>query len=90
MRIDAQRDAAFRARSGLDITEVDDGLIIYDPTTGKVHHLNQTASVVFALCDGRDVTEIAAEVAAVFGMSDAPLRDAKACLADLADRGLLD
>ena len=36
---------------GLDVHEAEDGLIIFNPGTDRVHHLNSTAGVVFSLCD---------------------------------------
>jgi len=38
---------------GLDVNEVKDGLIVYDPSRDRVHYLNATAGVVFTLCDRR-------------------------------------
>src|SRR5437762_3878064 len=37
---------------GLDVNEVKDGLIVYEPDRDRVHYLNGTAAVVFLFCDG--------------------------------------
>ncbi len=36
---------------GLDVHEADDGLILFNPETDCVHHLNSSAGVLFVLCD---------------------------------------
>ena len=42
----------------------DDGLLVYDPVTDRIHRLNPLASLIAALCDGqRPVAEIARLVA---------------------------
>ena len=43
----------------LDVHEVEDGLVIYDLRSERVHYLNETASLVFVLCTGKhDVARI--------------------------------
>ena len=75
---------------GLDVNEVDDGLVVYDPERDRVHYLNATASVVFTLCDGtHDRAAIGATLAEAFGLPDAPTDEIAACLDQLADEGLL-
>ena len=75
---------------GLDVNEAEDGLIVFDPSVDRVHYLNSTAAIVFALCDGRhDVSEIADFVAAAFKLDDLPLAEIDACLSSLDNEGLL-
>ena len=75
---------------GLEIEEVDDGLIVYQESIERVHHLNPTASVVFQLCDGsRDAASIATAVGALFGLEDPPGEEVASCLARFAREGLL-
>ena len=78
------------AVDGLDVNPVTDGLVIYDPGRDRVHYLNNTAAAIFTLCDGdTDADAIAGTVAALFG-ADAPSRDdVDACLAQLAEEGVL-
>jgi len=79
-----------RAADGLDVSETDDGLIVYDESTDRVHHLNQTAAVVFSLCDGtRSSEEIARGVAEVFGLDQPPETDTASCIADLTREQLI-
>ena len=54
---------ASRAPAGLQVTEVDDGLVIYLRDRHRVHHLNAAATLLFDLCDGsRSEREICALV----------------------------
>jgi hypothetical protein len=83
-------DAYPRRADLLEINEADDGLVIYDPTHDKVHHLNTSASMIFDLCDGtRDVEAIAQVLAEAYDLSAPPREDAVAGLDDLADRELI-
>ena len=72
----------------LEINEVADGLVVYDPGRETVHYLNNTAAALFTLCDGqRDEAAIAGQYRNLFGARDeAGPRD---CLDDLVRRGIL-
>jgi Coenzyme PQQ synthesis protein D (PqqD) len=75
---------------GLEIEEVDDGLIVYQESVERVHHLNPTASVVFQLCDGsRDAASIATAVGTLFGLEDPPRDEVDSCLSRFLREGLL-
>ena len=76
--------------AGLDLNPTEDGLVVYVAATDTVHHLNKTASVVFALCDGtRDAAAIAAEVGVLFKLDEPPIDETVACLSDLAAMRLI-
>jgi hypothetical protein len=78
------------AVDGLDVNEVKDGLVVYDPAQDRVHYLNATAAVVFTLCDGtQDTAAIADVVAKTYNLDEAPVADVEACVLQLADEGLL-
>ena len=63
------------AKEGLELVESPDGLIVYDETTDRVHHLNQTAAVILGLCDGtQSLAEITVAVGRLFGSGDATPR----------------
>lgn len=75
---------------GLDLNELDDGIVIFSESTDTVHHLNHTAAVVLQLCDGtHDADAIAAFVAAAFGLTDPPLEETMDCLDALSRQGLV-
>jgi hypothetical protein len=58
---------------GLDVTEVEDGLVVYDPTIRRVHHLNVTAVLVFELANGDNtIDDMVAVTQRVFGLADPP------------------
>jgi len=76
--------------AGLELNEADDGMIVFQESTDRVHHLNPTAAVILELCDGtRTSGEIAAAVAEVFGLASPPEAETAGCLEDLAREGLI-
>ena len=75
---------------GLDIHEVEDGLVVYDPAADRVHYLNPSASLVLSLCDGnRTEAQLAELVRAAWKLDAAPIDDVSACLAQLQREGVL-
>ncbi len=75
---------------GLEINEVADGLVVYQAAPERVHYLNNTAAVVFELCDGaRTVPEIADAVGELFSLTRAPTAEVEACLVELAAKGVV-
>ena len=75
---------------GLDIHEVDDGFVVYDPTNDRVHYLNPTATVILSFCDGiRPVTELAEVVRAAWQLEAPPTEEVAACVAQLRHEGVL-
>jgi PqqD family protein of HPr-rel-A system len=80
-----------RARADLDLVEIDDEKVVYDPRTGEVHYLNATAALVFELCDGSgSVREIAGDLAEAFGLPEDEVVDqVEGLVASLREAGLL-
>jgi hypothetical protein len=75
---------------GLEVHEVDDGLVVYQAQPECVHHLNNTAAIVFELCDGGNtVPEISEQIAGAFGLAEVPDRVAEECIADLWSKGVI-
>jgi hypothetical protein len=76
--------------ANLDVNEVDDGLVIYDPATERVHYLNGTAALVFTLCTGEhDADAIAELVRRIFQLADPPAPEVESCLGQLRKEGLI-
>ena len=75
---------------GLDVNEVKDGLIVYEPNRDRVHYLNGTAAVVFLFCDGtNDADTIAELVAKAYDLDEAPGDEVADCVAQLRSEGLV-
>lgn len=75
---------------GLEINEVPDGLVIYDPARDRVHTLNATAAVVFTLCDGtEDLESLAEDVAQAYELAEPPVAQVEACVDHLRAEGLV-
>jgi hypothetical protein len=63
--------------------------MVYQAEPECVHQLNNTAAVVFELCDGHNtVPEIGEQLAAAFGHNGVPADVAYDCVADLWSKGV--
>ncbi|HQT37907.1 MAG TPA: PqqD family protein [Acidocella sp.] len=75
---------------GLDINEVPDGYVVYQPVQDRVHYLNTTAAVIFEYCDGfQTADEIVEQVAVAFEVPVARRAEIQACLDNLVKEGLV-
>ena len=73
----------------MEINDVADGLVVFDPVAKQVHYLNNTASIVYELCDGQTDTAGIAERASQL-IPDQDWDDQiPVCLKDLQLRGLI-
>jgi len=74
----------------IELNEVIDGFVAYDPGRDRIHFLNPTAAFVLESCDGQlRAGELPALVAAGFQLDKPPVEDVEACLAALLREGLL-
>jgi hypothetical protein len=75
---------------GLEVHEAQDGLVVFNPETDRVHHLNGTAAVLFELCDGsRDTVDLPAFVAELFSLQEPPGDAVTEGLSQLMEQGVL-
>lgn len=81
-----------KKRPDLLVEEIEDEVVIYDPRTHRVHHLNPMASIIWELCDiSRDSKDIAKEIVDV--LQTDPLKvekDVLETLGKLQRKGLLE
>jgi len=76
--------------TGLDVHEVEDGLVVYDTTADRVHYLNATASLVFAVCDGSKTADaIVGLVASAWDLESPPSEQVRECLDQLRGEGVV-
>jgi len=74
---------------GLEIDEVEDGFVIYQPDRDRVHYLNPTANLILELCDGSlTATQIADLIAQTFELAAPPSQEVEEALAKLEAEGL--
>jgi hypothetical protein len=74
----------------LEVSEVADGLVVYQADPERVHYLNHTAAIVFELCTGDNTeTEIVDLIAGAFSLDAPPSREVAACLAHLRHEGIV-
>jgi hypothetical protein len=74
---------------GLEVDEVEDGFVIYQPERDRVHYLNPTATLILELCDGTlTAAQIADLVAETFDLAAPPAEEVNEALATLEAEGL--
>jgi hypothetical protein len=86
-------DSNFRPRpaEGIEISEVADGFVIYDPKQDRVHYLNQTAAVILELCNGQlTADELAALIQEAYGLPEPPAEEVADCVQRLIEEGLIN
>ena len=83
------KDKPTRA-DGLEVNEVADGLVVYQDGPERVHYLNNTAALVFELCNGANsVDRITDLLRATFGLEAPPAAEVASCVEQLRSQGVL-
>ena len=74
----------------LDVSDVADGLVVYQHRPERVHYLNRTASLVFELCTGEHSPEdIARLLGLAFALVEPPTDEVRTCLEQLRSLGVV-
>ena len=75
---------------GVEINQVADGYVVYQPSRDRVHYLNQTATIVLELCNGKnDAAKIASLLQTAYELPAMPLEEVMGCLGQLRAEGLI-
>lgn len=86
--------ATYRPRKAADVLELDmgDGVILYNHDSNLVHHLNPSAAILWALCDGdASVEQLALEVAEEYALDREQVeREIAELIAELDALGLVE
>lgn len=84
----------YRPCKHADVLELDmgDGLILYNHDGDLVHHLNPSAGIVWALCDGSaSVFELGADIADTYGLDPGVVSaEVASVIAEFQALGLVD
>jgi hypothetical protein len=73
----------------LEVDEVEDGFVVYQPDRERVHYLNPTANLILELCDGTlTAAQIAELIAQTFDLAVPPSQEVDEALAKLEAEGL--
>jgi hypothetical protein len=74
----------------LEINEVADGYIVYQPDRDRVHYLNQTAALLLELCNGQNaVADLPELLRSAWDLGAAPVDEVAECLEALRNEGLI-
>ena len=58
-----------KVKEHLTSVEIEGEAVIYDEADGNLHHLNRTATMVFAMCDGTaTVEEVSGDISEAYGV----------------------
>ena len=80
----------YRHTAGLEVHEADDGLIVFNPTTDKVHHLNGSAGVMFELCHQTiSLHRLAEQIQHLYELDTLPEQETREGVAQLLKEGVL-
>lgn len=85
-------DWAMRPRraEGVELGEVTDGFLVYQPERDRVHYLNPTAALLLEICDGSLTAEqLPAFLVAAFQLPAPPRAEVEACLTQLLAEELM-
>ncbi len=82
---------SFKKKESIVIEEIEDEVIIYDPETKAIHHLNLMAGIILDLCDiyknPEDIAkEIAGKLKSDFSMVQ---KDVQKMLTQFKEKGIL-
>ena len=81
---------AFEPAPGLEVSQMADGIVVYQPERERVHYLNPTAALVFDLCrDTKSPAAIAAYLQDAFPLAHPPHADVANCIQQLLVEGLI-
>jgi hypothetical protein len=76
-------------KPGLEVHTVEDGVVVFDADTDRVHYLNPTATFVFSLADGaRTGAEIAELVREAWSLEAPPTAEVDQCIEQLRTEGV--
>ena len=81
----------YQQAEGLEVHEADDGLIVFNATTDRVHHLNPTTGVIFELClQPRPQIALLEALRTLYQNDDLPDAEILQTLGQLLTEGLLE
>jgi hypothetical protein len=80
-----------KCRSGLDISVIDEGYVVYQPECDRVHYLNHSATLILELCTGENpVAGIAGLMQEAYGLPEPPVAMVGETVEKLRAEGLLE
>jgi len=83
-------EACPRPVEGIQVNEVTDGYVVYDPGRERVNYLNHTAVVLLELCTGEvKAADLPALLQAAYDLPEAPVAELAACLEQLFQEDLV-
>ena len=89
-RIILNQKTRLHAAPDLEVHELEDGFLVYQPEADRVHRLNHTAAALLELCRANcTTTELPGLLAQAFNLPEPPVEDVRDCLQQLLAEGLV-
>jgi HrpA-like RNA helicase len=83
-------ERALRRTDGLEINEVADGYIVYQPARDRIHYLNHISVVILELCTGSiKASEIPAFLRDAYDLAEPPTAEVEQCLAKFIEEEIV-
>jgi hypothetical protein len=90
MLMEGNNQGHYQCIEGLDVHEAEDGLVVFNPATDSVHHLNHTAGVIFELCsEPVSLDKLSKAVAELYELEQAPIEEIVTGLNQLVEEGVV-
>jgi len=85
-----ENKSEYKRAHNLEVHESDDGLIVFNPATDKVHHLNYTSGVLFEACQSTQTfDELTSFLKAFYAPEEVSAESVQAGVQKLLDEGVL-
>lgn len=82
--------ATFEQTPGSEVSQMSDGVVVYQTARERVHYLNPTASLVYDLCsEAKSAVAIATYLQDAYSLSAPPNGEVSQCLEQLLGEGLI-
>lgn len=83
-------ESCLRAVPGIQVNEVTDGYVVYDPSRERVHYLNHTAVLLLEFCTGQvKARDLPGLLQAAYDLPAPPEAEVTDCLEKLIQEGLV-
>jgi hypothetical protein len=83
-------NSTFSLTAGCETSFAPDGIVIYQASREKIHHLSPTAAIVYRLCgENASVEKIIEHLKKTFSLQESPHNDVHQCIEQLLAEGLI-
>jgi coenzyme PQQ synthesis protein D (PqqD) len=90
MKMAIESEPLFSLAAGCETSFTANGILIYQISREKIHHLNSTAAIVYRLCgEHLPATQIADSLKKTFALLEPPRKEVHQCIEQFLAEGLI-